>query len=118
MALDSKELWSEIEKGLKTALELDGENMHAFLNLNETALKPGALDTKTKLVICAAIALACNSQHCIAGRVRGALEAGASRQELIEAAALSRLMAGSLVLGNSITLFLDSINAFAPDYGK
>ena len=118
MALDSKELWSEIEKGLKTALELDGENMQAFLNLNETALKPGALDTKTKLVICAAIALACNSQHCIAGRVRGALEAGASRQELIEAAALSRLMAGSLVLGNSITLFLDSINAFAPDYGK
>lgn len=89
MALDSKELWSEIEKGLKTALELDGENMQAFLNLNETALKPGALDTKTKLVICAAIALACNSQHCIAGRVRGALEAGASRQELIEAAALS-----------------------------
>ena len=118
MALDSKELWSEIEKGLKTALELDGENMQAFLNLNETALKPGALDTKTKLVICAAIALACNSQHCIAGRVRGALEAGASRQELMEAAALSRLMAGSLVLGNSITLFLDSINAFAPDYGK
>ncbi len=118
MALDSKELWSEIEKGLKAALELDGENMQAFLNLNETALKPGALDTKTKLVICAAIALACNSQHCIAGRVRGALEAGASRQELIEAAALSRLMAGSLVLGNSITLFLDSINAFAPDYGK
>ena len=118
MALDSKELWSEIEKGLKTALELDGENMQAFLNLNETALKPGALDTKTKLVVCAAIALACNSQHCIAGRVRGALEAGASRQELIEAAALSRLMAGSLVLGNSITLFLDSINAFAPDYGK
>jgi len=118
MALDSKELWSEIEKGLKAALELDGENMQAFLNLNETALKPGALDTKTKLVVCAAIALACNSQHCIAGRVRGALEAGASRQELIEAAALSRLMAGSLVLGNSITLFLDSINAFAPDYGK
>ena len=118
MALDSKELWSEIEKGLKAALELDGENMQAFLNLNETALKPGALDTKTKLVICAAIALACNSQHCIAGRVRGALEAGASRQELMEAAALSRLMAGSLVLGNSITLFLDSINAFAPDYGK
>ena len=118
MAPNPKELWSEIERGLEAASKVDGENMQAFLNLNETALKPGALDTKTKLVVCAAIALACNSQHCIAGRVRGALEAGASRQELIEAAALSRLMAGSLVLGNSITLFLDSINAFAPDYGK
>lgn len=118
MARKPKELWSEIEKGLEAGSRLDNENMQAFLKLNETALKPGALDTKTKWIICAAIALACNSEHCIAGRARGALEAGANRQELIEAAALSRLMAGSLVLGNSLTLFLDSINAFAPDYGK
>ncbi len=118
MARNPKELWSEIERGLEVASKLDGDNMQAFLNLNETALKAGALDAKTKRIICAAIALAHNSEHCIAGRVRGALEAGASRQELIEAAALSRLMAGSLVVGNSITLFLDSVNAFAPDYGK
>ena len=118
MARSPKELWGEIEKGLEAASKLDGENMQAFLNLNETALKPGALDAKTKCIICAAIALACNSEYCIAGRVRGALEAGASRQELVEAAAASRLMAGSLILGNNITLFFDSINAFAPDYGK
>jgi alkylhydroperoxidase/carboxymuconolactone decarboxylase family protein YurZ len=118
MAQDPKELRDEINRGLKAALELDEENTKAFINLNDTALKPGALDTKTKWIICAAIALASNSQHCNAGRVRGALEAGASRQELIEAAALGRLMGGSLVLGNSITLFFDSIKAFAPDYGK
>jgi len=118
MARNPKELWSEVEKGLEAASKLDGENIRAFLNLNETALKPGALDTKTKQTICVAIALACNSEHCIVGRVRGALEAGASRQELIEAAAVSRLMAGSSIIGNSITLFLDSVNAFAPDYGK
>ena len=118
MAPNPKELWSEIERGLETASKVDGENMQAFLTLNETALKQGALDTKTKCIICAAIALSHNSEHCIAGRVRGALEAGASRQELVEAAALSRLMAGSLVLGNSIALFLNSVSAFAPDYGK
>jgi AhpD family alkylhydroperoxidase len=118
MARNPKELWSEIEEGLGSASKLDGENIQAFLNLNETALKPGALDAKTKCIICAAIALSHNSEHCIVGRVRGALEAGASRQELIEAAAVSRLMAGSLIIGNSITLFLDSVSAFAPDYGK
>ena len=118
MTRNPKELWSEIETGLEAASKLDGDNMQAFLNLNETALNPGALDAKTKRIICAAIALSHNSEHCIAGRVRGAFEAGASRQELVEAAALSRLMAGSLVLGNSITLFLDSVSVFAPDYGK
>jgi len=118
MAHDPKELRDEINRGLEAALEMDEENIKAFLNLNDTALKPGALDAKTKWIICAAIALSHNSVHCIAGRVRGALEAGASRQELIEAAALGRLMGGSLVLGNGMTLFLDSIKAFAPDYGK
>ena len=118
MRRNPKELWGEVESGLEAASKVDNENMQAFLNLNETALKSGALDTKTKWIICAAIALACNSEHCIAGRVRGALENGASRQELIEVAAVSRLMAGSMIIGNSITLFLDSIDSFAPDFGK
>ena len=118
MVRNAKELWSEIKRGLEVASKLDGDNMQFFLNLKETVLEPGALDARTKQTICVPIALAHNSEHFIAGRVRGALEAGVSRQELIQVAALSHLMAGSLVIGNSITLFLYSVNVFAPDYGK
>ena len=118
MAKDPREMWNEMSSGMEALSKADGENWQAFLNLNETAIKPGALDTKTKLLICAAIALATNGEYCIVGRVRGALEAGATRQELIEAAAVGRLMGGSLVLGNSLTLFQEAINTFAPDFGK
>lgn len=118
MGRNPREMWNEITDGLEVLSKEDSENLQAFLNLNETALKPGRLDTKTKWIVCTAIALACNSEHCIVGRVRGALEAGATREELIEAAALGRLMGGSLVLGNSLSLFQDSINTFAPDFGK
>jgi len=118
MERDPREMWNDISSGLEALSKADGENCQAFLNLNETALKPGALDVKTKTLIIAAIALACCSGHCIVGRVRGALEAGATRQELLEAAALARLMGGSLTIGPSVTLFLDAINTFAPDFGK
>ena len=118
MERDPKEMWNEISSGIEALAKVDGENWQAFVNLNKTALKPGALDVKTKTLVVAAIALACCSAHCIVGRVRGALEAGATRQELLEAAALARLMGGSLTVGPSVTLFLDSINTFAPDFGK
>jgi len=118
MARDPREMWNEIQSGIGALSKEDGENCQAFLNLNETALKPGALDVKAKTLIVAAIALACSSEYCIVGRIHGALEAGATRQELLEAAALARLMGGSITLGPNITLFLDSISTFAPDFGK
>jgi len=115
---DPKQMWQEILDGYEISGREDRENIDAFLNFNNTALKPGALDTKTKHIICSAIALATNSEYCIVGRIHYALEAGATRQELIEASACARLMGGSLVLGNNMTLFYETINAFAPEFGQ
>jgi len=111
-------MWKEIRSGVEATSKVDSENMNAFLKLNKTTLKQGALDSKTERIISAAIALATNSEYCIVGRVRGVFEAGAARQELIEVSAVARLMGGSLVLGNSVTLFQETINTFAADFDK
>jgi epoxyqueuosine reductase len=45
-------------------------------------------------------------------------EAGATREELIEAASVGLLMGGSLAMGPIVTLFVDTINLLAPESGK
>jgi AhpD family alkylhydroperoxidase len=118
MANNAKERWAAIERGREALAKVDEESLNAFVNFNSTALKAGALDTKTKLLMTVAIAVAVNGEFCIVGRTREALEAGASRQELIESAAVGRMMGGSLAMANSMTLFLDALDTFAPDFGK
>lgn len=118
MKKNPREMLQEIMDGYEVMGQNDSENIDAFKNFNNTALKPGALDTKTKQMMCAAIALATNSEYCIVGRIYYAFKEGATRQELIEASAVARLMGGSLVLGNNMTLFYETIDTFAPDFGQ
>ncbi|MEA3470608.1 MAG: carboxymuconolactone decarboxylase family protein, partial [Thermodesulfobacteriota bacterium] len=98
--------------------KVDKEIMKAFGNLNETALNPGALDRKTKALMCVAIGIATRCEYCISARTAQAVQAGATREELIETASVGLLMGGSLVLGPIVTLFVDTINMLAPESGK
>ena len=47
-----------------------------------------------------------------------AVEAGATREELIETASVGLLMGGSLALGPIVTLFVDTINMLVPETGE
>ncbi len=47
--------------------------MQAFLNINKTALKPGAIDGKTKALMCVAIGIANGGEYCIASRTSQAV---------------------------------------------
>jgi AhpD family alkylhydroperoxidase len=108
----------EFVKSLQTAMEgfskIDKETLKAFGNLNETALKDGALDRKTKTLMCLAIGIADHCEYCIAARTAQAIQAGAKREELIETASVGLLMGGSLAMGPIITVFVDTINRLAP----
>jgi AhpD family alkylhydroperoxidase len=92
----------------------DRETLKAFTKLNETALQQGALDRKTKTLMCLAIGIANGSEICIAARAAQAKEAGAIREELLETVSVGLLMGGSLAFGPILTGFMDMINMLFP----
>ncbi|MCD6240231.1 carboxymuconolactone decarboxylase family protein [Candidatus Bathyarchaeota archaeon] len=54
----------------------------------------GALDTKTKELISIALSVACKCKWCIAFHTKNALDAGATKDEIVEACYVAILMAG------------------------
>ncbi|WP_137152989.1 carboxymuconolactone decarboxylase family protein [Devosia sp. FKR38] len=80
--------WNDHIKALSPALkELrmgHGDVMKGFSSLAQAALKPQALDTKTKELIALAISVAVRCDDCIGFHTKSALEQGASRDEVLE----------------------------------
>ncbi len=118
MAENPRELLDELNSGAKALRSLDGERMAAWGTLSKAAFEGGKLDAKTKELIAAAIGLSVHCKYCIVHHVHAALKAGATREELIETAFTVVGMNGGPSLTYAATLFLDSVNAFAPDFGK
>lgn len=113
-----REILSEFSEGRTALAEADPERMQGWLGLRQAAFPSGVLDAKTKELIAAGIGLSLRCKYCIVVHVYQALEAGATREELIEAAYPAIGMGGGPTLSYAGTLFLDAINEFAPDFGK
>lgn len=58
---------------------------HGYAELSSAAMEAGALDAATKELVALAIAATRECDGCIAAHARGALRAGATRQQVAEA---------------------------------
>jgi AhpD family alkylhydroperoxidase len=80
--------WPELTTMLNSELRnLRGgapDVMKGFAAIAQAALKPGALDTKTKELIALAISVAVHCDDCIAFHTKAAVERGATREEILE----------------------------------
>jgi AhpD family alkylhydroperoxidase len=80
--------WKELANGLREphrALRSGSpEVMKAFSTIAHAALKPDALDAKTKELIALGISVAIRCDDCIAFHVKAAVDRGATRQEVLE----------------------------------
>lgn len=70
------------------------DTMKAFSNLHHKSISAGVLDAKTKELIALAIAVNVRCDGCIAFHVNDALDAGATREEILEALSVAILMGG------------------------
>jgi AhpD family alkylhydroperoxidase len=73
--------------------ELPGP-MSGFNRLHKKAVETGALDTKTKELMALAISICVHCEGCIAYHTHNAIQAGASRVELLETIGLAIMMGG------------------------
>jgi len=82
---------SPLTRELKGAIP---EVYDTFRALHGAALGPGALDVKTKELIALALSVQHQCDGCIASHARGAVKAGATKQEAAEALGVTFLMNG------------------------
>lgn len=113
-----REMLNAFMGGLKDVSRTNGEQVRAFMNLLQTNYKPLAMDTKSKELISVAIAAYNRCEYCIVFHVYKALEAGASREEIMDAAMVAVAFGGGPAMAYSVTLLKDSIAEFAPDFEK
>ena len=89
-----KELYDEIMGNLQKFSELTPEQMKGFHEFMVAVEKEGSLDKKTKELIAIGCALVAKCEWCVSFHVKGALDAGATNEEILEAAWVGALMGG------------------------
>ncbi|MDN5302926.1 MAG: hypothetical protein PWQ60_2440 [Thermoanaerobacteraceae bacterium] len=118
MTKNPRELLNEFMGGLQEVSKTNGEQVKAFMNLLGAAYKPGVVDTKTKELMSVAIAAYNRCEYCIVFHVYKALEAGATREEIMEAAMVAVAFGGGPSMAYSVSLLKASIDEFESDFKK
>lgn len=99
---------------LKNALEsLEKELpavVGAFRNLQAAATSDGALNAKTKKLMMVAVTAALRCEPCMREQVKGALQLGASREEILEAAGVAILIGGGPTAAYCALYLMDEVN--------
>ena len=95
---EPKELLNEVKQSLGKLGKEYPNTMSAFRSFMGEVEKKGALDTKTKELIAIALSVATQCKWCIAFHVQNALNAGATKDEIMESCFVAALMAGAPAL--------------------
>jgi AhpD family alkylhydroperoxidase len=112
MTTNWPELTKELSSHLKTLRGGAPAVMKAFSAIAQAALEPKALDAKTKELLALGISVAVRCDDCVAFHVKGALEQGATRDEVLETLGMAIYMgAGPSVMYSSHAL--DAFDQFS-----
>lgn len=118
MTRNPREILNEFLGGLQELGKTNERMVGAFMGLLGAAYEPGAIDVKSKELISVAIGAYNRCEYCIVFHTYKALEAGATRQEVMEAAMVAVAFGGGPSMAYSVSLLKDSIEEFAPEFNK
>lgn len=114
---DVRKILEDFTNGVGGISESNPEVAGAFMGLQGAAFADGALSAKVKELISVAIGAYNRCQYCIVYHVYNAYKAGATREEILEAAMVT---VGGFGAGPSMaytaTVLLDAVNEFEHDF--
>jgi len=118
MSENPREMLNDFIGGLEEFSEIDSTkgSVQAFMNLLGTTYEKGALETKTKELVSIGISVYNRCLYCIVYHTYKALEAGATRDEILESAMVSVAFGGGPTMAYSVTLLKKSIDEFEKDF--
>ncbi len=110
---DPRKLLNDFQMGLGKLGKDAPEVAAAFVNLSNACFVEGEIPEKYKELMALAIGVYARCEYCIAYHVFKALEVGANRDEIMEAATLAVAFGGSPSAAYSATLVEECLEAFA-----
>lgn len=116
MSKNPREILNSFIAGLQEVAKTNGASVQAFMGFTGAVNKPGAVDVKTKELISVGIGAYNRCEYCIVYHVYKALEAGATREEIMEAAMVAVGFGGGPSMAYTVTLLKDSIDEFEKDF--
>lgn len=94
MSTNAKAFYENNASAMKPVRNSMPDLVKGFGGLHQAAMKPGALTLLEKELIALAIGVAERCENCIYAHVHAALSAGATREQILEAAGVAVLMRG------------------------
>lgn len=111
-----REMLNAFVDGLGTLGETNGEAVGGFMGLLGASYEPGAMDLKSKELISVAIGCYSRCEYCIVYHCYKAFEAGATKEEINEAALVSVAFGGGPSMAYTVTLLKECIDEFEKDF--
>ncbi len=109
--MSAKDRLEQTNALIERLMEQYPSETRAFLHFMKAAQSGPAMDAKHKELVNVALAVAAQCEWCIALHVKGALDAGATRDEVMEAAFQAVLMHGGPAL-MYLTPVVEALDAF------
>jgi AhpD family alkylhydroperoxidase len=94
MSTHAQEYYENNASAMKPVRSAMPDLIKGFGGLHQAAMKAGTLTVLEKELIALAIGLAMRCENCIYAHVQAAMNAGASREQILEAGAVAVLMQG------------------------
>lgn len=116
MAYNVREMLNNFVGGLEGLAATNGAMVESFMGLLGSAYEPKSLDLKTKELISVAIGCYNRCEYCIVYHSYKAFEAGATEEEILEAAMVSVAFGGGPSIAYSVTLLKDCITEFKDEF--
>lgn len=116
MSYNVREMLNSFIGGLENLSKTNPEHVGAFMGLLGAAYEPKALDIKTKELMSVAIGCYNRCEYCIVYHSYKALESGATKEEIIEAAMVAVAFGGGPSMAYSVTLLEECIKEFQNDF--
>ncbi len=86
--------------------------MQGYFDFTEACFEEGTLDKKQKQLTALGISIYAQDEYCIMYHAKGAVEHGASEEELMEVIAISSALGGGAALSQGATLALDTFHHY------
>lgn len=116
MAYNVREMLNDFVCGLGKMGETNPEQVGAFMGLLGATYEPKCLDLKTKELISVAIGCYNRCEYCIVYHSYKAFEAGATKEEINEAALVSVAFGGGPSIAYTVTLLQACIDEFENEF--
>ncbi|WP_066639926.1 carboxymuconolactone decarboxylase family protein [Desulfolucanica intricata] len=108
-----KKILNDLMNGTGKVARQQPELTQSFMKFTGEVFKEGALSLKHKELTALAIGIYARCEYCIVHHVYAALQAGATPEEIMEAAGVAMTFGGGPSMAYTVTLVRESIEAFA-----